>query len=122
MPLWTNSEAHSLSRVLFDENLIALEHFNKNFRNVFRNLEIPLFLPKLLSFPVNSLIIYSFLKQRRRQDLGSGRDILGVGLVGCPGAEPPGRRRILENFQKFLKKIAKCIILAYFSKKINKNA
>ena len=31
----------------------------------------------------------------------------GVGLVGGPGAEPLGCRRISENFQKFLKKIAK---------------
>ena len=27
-----------------------------------------------------------------------GGDILGVYLVGGPGAEPPGRRRIFENF------------------------
>ena len=32
----------------------------------------------------------------------------GPGLVGGPGAEPPGGRKIFENLQKkFLKKIAK---------------
>ena len=33
-----------------------------------------------------------------------GGILLGLGLVGGPGAEPPGFRRI---FKKFLKKIAK---------------
>ena len=40
-----------------------------------------------------------------------------AGLVGGPGAKPPGRQRIFENLQKCLsRKLQKCIILAYFSK------
>ena len=40
-----------------------------------------------------------------------------AGLVGGPGAEPPGSGRIFENLPKnVLRKLQKCIILAYFSK------
>ena len=44
-----------------------------------------------------------------------------AGLVGGTGggAPPPGRQRIFENLQKnFLRKLQKCIILVYFSKKV----
>ena len=43
-------------------------------------------------------------------------NILGVGLVGGPGAPPPGRQKILKISKKTFKKIEKWIILADFSK------
>ena len=44
-----------------------------------------------------------------------------AGLIGGPGVEPHGRRRIFENLQKNSEeKCNKCIILAYFSKEFHK--
>ena len=42
----------------------------------------------------------SIRNQWRSQDFGSGRTLLGVGLVGGPGA---GASRGQENFRKFSK-------------------
>ena len=43
--------------------------------------------------------------------------------MGGPGAEPPGRRRIFEKFQKIsYENCSKCIILAYFSKNLTNHA
>ena len=47
-----------------------------------------------------------------------GRGFQGYGRPrGGSGCRAPGRRRIFENLKRFLKKIEKCIILAYFTKK-----
>ena len=45
-------------------------------------------------------------------------NILGVGLVGGPGADPPppDAGEFSKIFKKFIKKIEKYIILAYVSK------
>ena len=40
------------------------------------------------------------------KNFGGGVQGRGSGLVGGPGAEIPGSRRIFENLKKFLKKIA----------------
>ena len=58
---------------------------------------------------------------RRSQGFGAGGTLLGVVLARVRGADPlPRRRRIFENFQKFLKKIAKMHYFSIFFKKVNK--
>ena len=42
------------------------------------------------------------------------RKLLRVGLVGVPGAEPPGRREFSKIFKRFLKKIAKKALFSIF--------
>ena len=49
--------------------------------------------------------------------MARGKTLLGVGLVGDPRAEPPGRRRIFKNS---LKKIAKNGLFLHIFLKINK--
>ena len=57
----------------------------------------------------------------RRKKFRGGFKVM-AGLVECPGAELPGRRKIFENlYKKFLIKLQKCIILAYFARKFNKS-
>ena len=52
----------------------------------------------------------------RRKNFGRGFKST-AGFVGGPGALPPERRRIFENFIKnFLRKLKNGTILAYFSK------
>ena len=60
---------------------------------------------------------YSGVRRKKFRGVqGYGRPCMGSG-----GGAPPGRRRIFENLQKyFLRKLQKCIILAYLSKKFNK--
>ena len=54
------------------------------------------------------------------KNFGGGFKVL-AGLVGGPGAEPPGRQRIFENLQKnFLKKIAKMHYFSIFFEKFKK--
>ena len=48
------------------------------------------------------------IRQRRRQDFGSGANILGVGLVGGTGGGAPRTR---ENFRKFAKEFLKKITI-----------
>ena len=44
-----------------------------------------------------------------------------TGLLGRPGAEPPGRRIIFENLKKFLQKMAKMHYFLLFCKNISKH-
>ena len=51
------------------------------------------------------------------KNFGGGVQGRGSGLVGGPGAEPPGRRRIFENLQKIHEENGKkCCIFDYFAK------
>ena len=77
--------------------------------------------PYTLSFLDSPLSLPCFVythKHGRSRDFFSGWGTLfGVGLVGGPG------RRIFANFQTdFLRKLRKCIILAYFSKNLTNHA
>ena len=57
------------------------------------------------------------------QDFVGGGNTFGGRLCGSPGGGwAPGRRRIFESFQKILKKLRKCNILAYFSKNLTNHA
>ena len=59
--------------------------------------------------------------QRRRQDLGSGggEHFGGSASYGVRGAEPPGRQKILKNFQKISQEnCKKWIILGDFLKNL----
>ena len=52
-----------------------------------------------------------------RISVRGGEHSRGVGLVGGPGAEPPGRQKILKISKKFLMKIAKMDYFRRFFKK-----
>ena len=66
----------------------------------------------------NFTIGRSPINQWRTQEKISGVRGNGSGLVGGPGAEPPGRRRILENLQKIPEENCKN---AVFSRILQKN-
>ena len=59
------------------------------------------------------------LFQWRTQEKFSGVKVM-AGLVGGPGGQSPGPRRICENLEKVLKKIAKMHYFGLFFQKILK--
>ena len=71
-----------------------------------------------------STVVYAYILQRRRQDFGSGGDILGgrPRRSGGGGRAPTDAGEVSKNFKNVLRKKQKMHYFSIFFKKFNKNA